>query len=217
MNNKKPRKAVLRQYTRITAGCYLVAAAVVFCLEPHDLAPGGVSGLAIILGRWIPLETGAVILLLNLPLLFLGYRKFGWEFLSETLYATLMTAWITNLLEGLTVYFEWPVLHKTMLWAALIGGVFQAAGIGMIFREGGTTGGTDIVVHLLHQRWNTLSAGWFFLAVDAFVILLSYAAGGNAKEVLHAIISLVVFSALFGWMTGVSHEHTGREKTENIH
>jgi len=200
MNRKEKTAGVLMQYGRITVGCYLFAAAVVLCLEPHALAPGGVSGLAIILGRWLPMETGTIILLLNLPLLWMGWRKFGWKFLSETLYATLVSAGMTNLLTALAFIFEWPPLHRTVFWAALLGGLFQAVGIGLIFREGGTTGGTDIVVHLLHHRWNRLSAGWIFLTVDTAVILLAYLTGVGLKEVLYAILSLIVFSSVFGWM-----------------
>ena len=187
-------KQTITTYLRITAGCFLFAMAVSFCLEPWSLAPGGVSGLAIVIGRWIPLETGTIILLLNLPLLWLGWRRFGRGFLEETLYATVVSALFTNLFDHLIVWLSMPPLHRSILGAALFGGILQAAGIGMIFREGATTGGTDILVHLLQARYRRISPGWIFLLVDTSVILLAAVSGIGGREVLFAMLSLAVFS-----------------------
>ncbi|MBQ8642934.1 MAG: YitT family protein [Clostridia bacterium] len=191
----------IRAYVRITAGCFLFAMAVSFCLEPWKLAAGGVSGLAIVVSRWVPLETGTIILLLNLPLLWLGWRRFGRKFLSETVYATVVSAGMTNLLDHLQMWFAMPPLVTRIWSAALLGGILQAAGIGIIFREGGTTGGTDIVVHLLRDRHRRIGAGWIFLAVDASVIALAALSGFGGWEVVFAVLSLCVFSAGFQWIT----------------
>ena len=188
------KKQTLTMYMSITGGCFLFAMAVSFCLEPWSLAPGGVSGLAIVIGQVIPLETGTIILLLNLPLLWLGWRRFGRHFLEETLYATVLSAMLTNLFDHLSLWLSMPPLHRTIWGAARFGGVLQASGIGVIFREGATTGGTDILVHLLRDRYRRISAGWIFLAVDTSVILLAALSGIGGKEVLFAVLSLLVFS-----------------------
>ena len=198
------RRAKLGQYGRITLGCWLFAMAVAFCLDPWSLAAGGVSGLAIVLSRWLPMETGTIILLCNLPLLWLGWRRFGGAFLAETAYATVISAIFINILEHLQRWFSMPPLCSRIEWAALVGGVFSAAGIGMIFREGGTTGGTDIVVHLLHDRYGRPAPGLLFLAVDAAVILLAVLSGIGREEAVYAILTLCVFSICFGRFAGRS-------------
>ncbi len=198
----------LLPWLRITLGCYLFAMAVSFCLEPWELAPGGVSGLAIVLHRIlypvIPLETGTLVLLLNLPLLWLGWRRFGGRFLSETIYATVTFALLTNLFHKMQIILPMPPLCPHIAWAAILGGIFQAVGVGLIFREGGTTGGTDIVVHLLHHqsRWQRIGAGWIFFAVDTSVILLAALTGIGGREVLFACVSLLVFSLTLNHMLG---------------
>ena len=197
----KGRKNLFSDLFHIIFGCIPLAFSISVFMVSNHLSPGGVSGMATILSHLTGIKVSLWMLLLNLPLLWMGWRKFGWKFLSETLYATLVSAGMTNLLTALAFIFEWPPLHRTVFWAALLGGLFQAVGIGLIFREGGTTGGTDIVVHLLHHRWNRLSAGWIFLTVDTAVILLAYLTGVGLKEVLYAILSLIVFSSVFGWMT----------------
>lgn len=196
--------AKLRQYGRLTLGCYLFAMAVAFCLDPWSLAAGGVSGLAIVLGRWLPLETGTIILLINLPLLWLGWRRFGGGFLAETAYATVLSAVFVNMMEHLQLWLAMPPLCSRIEWAALLGGILSAAGIGMIFREGGTTGGTDIVVHLLHDRYRRIRPGALFLAVDAAVIVLAAVSGIGRREAVYAVLSLAVFSLSFGRFAGES-------------
>lgn len=188
------RMGRVRQYGRITLGCFLFAMAVSFCLEPWSLAAGGVSGLAIVLGQWLPLETGTIILLVNLPLLWLGWRRFGGAFLAETVYATVLSALFTNFFDHLQVWTAMPPMTTRIWWAALLGGVFSAAGIGLIFREGGTTGGTDIVVHLLRERYRRLSPGLIFLTVDASVIALAAFSGIGTGSVVWAAVTLGIFS-----------------------
>ncbi len=195
-------------WLKITLGCYLFAMAVSFCLEPWDLAPGGVSGLAIVIHSWLypllPLNTGTLVLLLNLPLLWLGWRRFGGKFLCETVYATVVFSLLCNLFHLLQMTLSMPSLCTNMASAAVVGGVLQAVGVGLIFREGGTTGGTDIVVHLLHHmpRWKKLTAGWIFFGVDASVILLAALTGFGVWEVVFACVSLLVFSLTLNRMLG---------------
>ena len=188
------RMGRVRQYGRITLGCFLFAMAVSFCLEPWSLAAGGVSGLAIVIGQWLPLETGTIILLVNLPLLWLGWRRFGGTFLAETVYATVLSALFTNFFDHLQVWTAMPPMTTRIWWAALLGGVFSAVGIGLIFREGGTTGGTDIVVHLLRERYRRLSPGLIVLTVDASVIALAAFSGIGTGSVVWAAVTLGIFS-----------------------
>ncbi len=217
---RKMPLAVIYPWLRITLGCYLFAMAVSFCLEPWNLAPGGVSGLAIVLHRSlypvIPLETGTLMLLLNLPLLWLGWRRFGGKFLAETIYATVTFALLTNLFHKLHRLLVMPSLCPHIAWAAVFGGILQAAGVGLIFREGGTTGGTDIVVHLLHHmpRWQRIGAGWIFFGVDTAVILLAALTGIGGTEVFFACISLLVFSVTMNRMLGEGRQKHKRQRVK---
>ena len=70
----------IRQYGIITLACVAYAVAIAVFLDPHALAPGGVSGLAIVLSSFIPLDTGVIILLFNIPLLIIGTLRLGKSF-----------------------------------------------------------------------------------------------------------------------------------------
>jgi len=84
MNKNIKRK--IRNYLIITISAIIYAVGVSLFLDPNNLAPGGVTGISIILNRIIPIQTGTWILLLNIPLLLLGMWKFGWKFTASTLY-----------------------------------------------------------------------------------------------------------------------------------
>lgn len=62
---------------------------VALFVDPNDLAPGGFTGLAIMINRLIPVSTGMLYLILNIPVILLGIRKFGWKFTVSTLYSIL--------------------------------------------------------------------------------------------------------------------------------
>ena len=79
-------KTRAKRYCLITAGCASLGAGIALFLEPNRLAPGGVSGVAIILSRFVPLHTGLLMLLLNIPLLVLGGVVFGRRFLLSTVH-----------------------------------------------------------------------------------------------------------------------------------
>ena len=70
-----------KKYLVITIAAVLFGAGISLFIDPNNLAPGGVSGLSIILSRLVPIETGTLFLLLNIPIIVLGIWKFGWKFI----------------------------------------------------------------------------------------------------------------------------------------
>ena len=89
------RKSVKRRvldYVVITIASFLYSVAVSFFLDPNSLAPGGVTGVAIILNRITGLATGTWLLIINIPILAIGTWKFGLRFIMSTMYCTAMTS-----------------------------------------------------------------------------------------------------------------------------
>ncbi len=89
MNLRQVKKRdVLIKFLVITVAATAYGAAISLLIDPNDLAPGGVSGLSIVLSRMIPLETGTIFLLINIPIMLLGIWRFGIKFIVSTMYAT---------------------------------------------------------------------------------------------------------------------------------
>ena len=93
---RKSAKRRVVDYLVITVASFLYAVAVSLFLDPNSLAPGGVTGISIILNRITGLETGTWMLLINIPILAIGTWKFGWRFILSTMYCTALTSLFTN-------------------------------------------------------------------------------------------------------------------------
>lgn len=190
LEQKKTWKRRVLDYLMITVASFIYAVAVSLFLDPNSLAPGGVTGIAIILNRLSGLETGTWVLLINIPIIILGMWKFGLHFILSTLYCTAATSFFINLLAAFGVATEDRFL------AALVGGALMAVGIGLVFKAGATTGGTDIIVKLLRLRFPHLKTGSLFLITDAIIVTVSAFVFKDLDVALYAGVVVFVNSTL---------------------
>lgn len=173
----------------LTIACVIFGIGVALFVDPNDLAPGGFTGLAIMINRLIPVNTGMLYLILNIPVILLGIRKFGWKFTVSTLYSILAVSLFTDLFHLMT-----PVTYDPLL-GAVFGGALIGVGIGLVMRNGGTTGGADIVIKCLKIRIPHMKTGTLMLMLDAVIIGMSGIVFGNFNAVLYGILSSVATSA----------------------
>ena len=184
-------KQVLVKYLLISVGCVIYAAAVALLLDPNQLAPGGVVGISVILNRMVGLPTGTVMLCINIPLLLLGIWKLGLKFFFSTVYATVFSSMITNLLAPFG-----PVTEDLLL-GSVFGAVLLAVGMAIVFRAGATTGGTDIIVRLLKLKYKHVETGKLFFCTDLIVVSASIIVFRNMNTGLYALLSIIVFAIVF--------------------
>lgn len=180
----------MKKYAVITVASFINAVAISSFIDPNNMAPGGVSGIAIIINRFLPIETGTLIFILNVPILLLAIYKFGIRFTISTIYALAIISVITNILAPL------GAATDDILLAALSGGVLYAVSMGMILKVGATTGGMDIVVKFLRLKLPHLKTGAIFFIADAVVISISAIAFKNIDSALYAGILVAVNSVV---------------------
>lgn len=178
-------------YLKITLGALLYAVAISLFLDPNNLAPGGVTGIAVIINRYTGLPTGTGMLLLNIPILLAGLWKFGFRFLVSTVYATVLCSAFTNVLS------PYGPLTSNPLLASLAGGVTLAVGLALVFGAGATTGGTDIIVKFLRLKYKHLKTGRLFLATDMLIVTASLLVFDDLDTILFAMMSVLVSSSVF--------------------
>ena len=189
-------KTRAKRYCLITAGCASLGAGIALFLEPNRLAPGGVSGVAIILSRFVPLHTGLLMLLLNIPLLVLGGVVFGRHFLFSTVYGAVMLSVFTDLIDYICGRFGVAGATQDLFLASVFGGLLTAVGLGLVFRCDSTTGGLDIVVRLLHAKLGNVSVGFLFLAVDFAVAGVSAVVFRSPETGMYATVTILLYSFL---------------------
>jgi uncharacterized membrane-anchored protein YitT (DUF2179 family) len=179
----------LQNYGLITIGVLVAAVNLNLFLAPMNIAPGGVSGIAIIVNDLTGWPIGLTMLVLNIPLVLLGFRYLGrFRFLVSTLYAVILYSLSVDLLarwlpaEGMT---------DDLLLAALYGGVLGGIGSGLVFRGGGTTAGTGILGRILQLKTG-VPVSQIYLATDGLVVLAAGLVFGWEMG-LYALITLCVW------------------------
>ena len=175
-------------YIVITLASFIYATGLALFLDPNNLAPGGFSGVAIIISRFTTIPTGTWFLIFNIPVMILGMWKFGWKFIVSTIYSIVVISFATNTLSALGPATKDPLL------AAAAGGSLIAIGVGLIFRVGATTGGTDIIVKFLKLKYRHLRTGVIFLLTDALIVVASGIAFRKIDTALYAGMAVIVCS-----------------------
>ncbi len=147
-------------------GGVIFAIAYAAFLIPHQIVPGGVSGIAMILRFLYNTPVGIVAIILNIPLFFIALRVLGISFGIKSVGAIIYT----NLLIDFLVYsVKIPSPTNNTVLAALYGGLLLGLGLGLIFRSDASTGGTDIAGQVL-SRYTNMSVGMWIMIVDFLVI-----------------------------------------------
>lgn len=180
----------VKKYVIITVAAFLYAVGVSLFTDPNNMAPGGVTGIAIILSRVISVNTGTLIMLINIPILIFAVWKFGIALTVSTIYAIALISSFTNVLA------PYGAATDDILLAALVGGTLTAVSIGVIFRQGATTGGMDIIVKALRLHFPHLKTGKIFFAADALVVTLSGIVFRDLNAALYAAISAICTSVV---------------------
>ncbi len=187
---KSKVKAILKKYILITIGAIIYAAAVILFFDYNDMVNGGVSGVSILVSRYIPLKAGTIVLLINIPLLLISFWKFGWRFFVSTGYAIGCSSLFMNILRSYVL----QAATTDRILVALGGGALAALGVGLVFRAGATTGGTDIVVRLLKRVHPHMKTGLLFFIVDMMVVIASFLVFKDVDRAMYSAISLLTYS-----------------------
>jgi len=190
MKKIKFDKAEAGQYLLILLGALLFACGQGIFIKPSHIPMGGISGIALVLNYLWELPVGVMTIVLNLPLFAMGYRTMGRTFFVKTVAGTVASSVFIDVLIPFL-----PAYRGDMLLAALYGGIIMGAGFGLIFRGGGTTGGTDIVAKYLYKK-KDIQIGGLSFGINTAVIVVSALIYGNIESALYAIITSYLSSTM---------------------
>ena len=169
-------------YLWITLASAAYALAFNWCYGPGQIAFGGITGVGQILNRFLPwLPVGGAVFLLNLPLFLLGWRLLGGHLLVSSLYAMGVSSLFIDLLH---VLFRFQAMDPFL--SCVFGGTIVGLSLGVVFLQGATTGGTDLIARLLKLKLAWLPMGRLLMLVDLLVIAAA------------ALVFRSVYSALYG-------------------
>jgi uncharacterized membrane-anchored protein YitT (DUF2179 family) len=198
LNRQIPRRAVtltwrtVRRLGMVLVGALLMALAYAVFQVPYNLAAGGLSGAAILLNHFTGLPLGTIFFAINVPVLILGYWYLGgWRFLVYTLLSVTVFAIATDvLLAVLPGVLEPFPLTDDLFLSTVYAGLLSGVGGGLVFRAGGTPGGTNTIGRLI-QRRTGLPLSQSYLCVDGIIILLTVVVFGW-EIALHALLLIMI-------------------------
>ena len=190
MKQKQVVKKIFR-YVFITFTAALYAVGIALFLNPNNLAPGGISGIAIILKKMFPglPGVGMLILLINIPILAVGIKKFGIKFILSTMYSLIVSS---VLIDILPIVFNVNGVTDNKMLASVIGGATFGLGMGLMFRLDTTTGGLDIIVKIIKQKKPHLKTGQIYFLLDMVILAASAMAFKDVEVALYAAIAIYV-------------------------
>lgn len=178
-------------YLIIILGAALYACSVVIFTAPNNIAPGGLTGIATLINYIFSIPIGTFILLMNVPLLFIGYKRMGKDYFIKTIVAT---AAVSVLIDLFSLFL--PAYKGNMILASVFGGLLNGSGIALIFSRGGSSGGTDILASLINRKFPQFSIGYLIMFCDALIVIISAFVYNSIEAGLYAVISIFVSSKL---------------------
>lgn len=174
-------------YSGITIGTIVMAIAINMFLDPNTIAPGGVTGLGIVIKKvtngLIPVDVTNLVI--NIPLFIAGVIVLGKSFGAKTLYATFALSLAIRFIPN-------SMATGDLLLASVFGGVLIGIGLGIVFKFGGTTGGTDLAGAILNKFFPGLSTAAHMMIIDLFVVITSGIVERNIETALYSVIALYI-------------------------
>jgi len=184
--------AVIKTILTISLGAIIVAMGFSMFQVPFNLAAGGITGITIIIRKFIDFPTGILYLILNVPMMIIGYWYLGrWQFLMRTILSVLVFSATVDFLSYAMpkILLEYP-MTSDMLLGSIYAGLITGIGSGLIYRAGGTVGGTSVISRII-QRKTGIPLSQIYLVVDGSIVLVA-AFAFSWDIALHAILVLMI-------------------------
>lgn len=169
------------------AGSILYAAGIYTFAGNGGFAPGGVSGLALIMNHLWGLPVGTVTLLLNIPLILISYKTVGKRLLIKSGVTMLISTIFLDLVFPL-----FPMYSGNRMMAALCSGVFLGAGMALFYIRGSSSGGIDFLTLTIKKKKPHMTIGVITMLIDLAVILLGVPVFGDIDSVLYGLLATFV-------------------------
>lgn len=187
-------KKVIRSYGVITIGTFLMALGTNLIYEPMSMVTGGFSGVGILIHALFRIPVWVTTIVLNIPLFILARKRYGRDFLLQSLYA------MVSFSVALAIIPIASVADQDYLMAALLGGALHGVGLGLVFSTGSTTGGTDLLSTLLHPLFPVMRMPNILGIVDGLIVVAGMVLFG-VRTALYAIVAVFVTAKIMDGVT----------------
>ena len=183
-------KKFLRTYGIVFVGSLLFSLAFSAFFEVNQVGMAGMTGLGQVINVFLPqISVGVIVFVLNVPIFLVGWKLLGFHLLASSLFSMFVTSAAMDVFTRMGGFSAMdPML------ASLCGGALMGLGLGMVFSQGATTGGTDIIGRLLKLKFPWLPLGKLVLVPDLVALVLVAIAFGRLEAALYGAVAMFVSS-----------------------
>lgn len=181
-------KGILIDSLGMISGCLLLSIGLNMFLSPHTIAPGGLSGLSVVLSKISGLSISTIMLIMGIPLIIFSIKILGKKDAIKTLIGMLLLSFCINITSPLS---DLTVTNDVLL-ASITGAILTGLGLGIVFRVDGSTGGTDLIALMINRAIPSITISKCLVFIDGLVVLSSGIVNKNIETGLYSAISLYI-------------------------
>ena len=188
----------IRSYTVMLIGLALYAFGITAFLIPLKIAGGGVTGISMLIYYATGFGTGYTYFIINIFLVLIAIKVLGVNFGIKTIFSMSIIAVLLTVMQRFVTE---PIL-KDMFLSSVLSGILGGVGIGLIFNEGGSTGGTDIIAMIIN-KYRNISPGRIIMYCDVIIIAASFIVLQSVEKLVYGYVSMWVVSySIDAFLTG---------------
>jgi len=188
----------IRSYTVMVIGLALYAFGITAFLIPLKIAGGGVTGISMLIFYATGFGTGYTYFIINVFLVIIAIKVLGVNFGLKTIFSMSIIAIMLTVMQNFVTE---PIL-KDMFLSSILSGILGGVGIGLIFNEGGSTGGTDIIAMIIN-KYRNISPGRIIMYCDVIIIASSFIVLHSVEKLVYGYVSMwVVAYSIDAFLTG---------------
>ena len=188
LNNRM--RTFLYDFSLINIGCLLLAIGTSLFLLPNKLSNGGFSGIATIIYYFFNIPMSTSIIILNIPFFIIGYKRCGKEFFLKSIYSTFVYSYEIDYFNLLFSKFDF--LQIDVFLSSVYGGILIGIGIAFSYKSNSSTGGTDLIAHIIRSYTNKVKAGEIVVYIDFFVVLFNLIVFKNLQIGLYSWLVIYI-------------------------
>lgn len=203
----KKFKSIAIEYLMIIVGAIIAGVSIAIFLVPFHIAAGGLSGLATVIyyatNEYVSI--GVTIVLLNIPLVIIGLKVFGLNFILKTVVGLVLMSTTIDVMEMYTApdllsYLMVDGVTPDLLLYSIVGGVLMGAGLGLCIKGNATSGGSDLLAMILAKKNPKFTPGNMLLYIDMVIILLAMIVFRSIMLGLYGLISLFISTKVIDFL-----------------
>jgi len=176
-----------KAYAIITLGLFINALGWTAFLIPAKITGGGITGIATLIFYATEIPVWIPYLIINSVLILISIKILGKSFGIKTIYATVVLTLFLSVLQGIIIE---PIVTENFM-SSVVGGIMAGAGIGIVFSQGGSTGGTDIIAMIIN-KYRNISPGKIILYADVLIISSSFLIFKSIEKIVYGYVTMAV-------------------------